>query len=85
MSDMGGWRLGIRPSGYFLPILSFYVYHDYVMPCYDFVEFTSREQESSEFILSNGFFLFVLRNRFRQIEDFGVPEYGFLSATKHAQ
>lgn len=70
-------------SSYFLPALLFYVYHDYVMPYYNLLEFTWREQEPSEFILSMGFFLFVLINKFRQIQDFRLPEPELLSATKY--
>lgn len=72
-------------SSYFFPVLFFYVYHDYVMPYYNFLDFSSREQEPSELILSIGFFLFVLINRFRQIQDFRLPEPGLLSAANHPQ
>lgn len=70
-------------SSYFFAVLFFYVYRDYVMPYYNFLELTTREQEPSEFILSMGFFLFLLINRFRQIQDFRLPEPGLLSATKY--
>jgi hypothetical protein len=70
---------------YFLPVLFFYLYYDYVMPADNFLGLTWREQEPAELILSMGFFWFVLANRFRQVQDFGLPEPRFLSAVIHRQ
>lgn len=64
---------------YFLPVLAFYVYFDYIKPYNNFLNFTWREQEPAELILSIGLFLFVLVNRFRQVEEFKMPEPRFLT------
>jgi hypothetical protein len=68
-----GWYL----MSYFLPVLLFYVYYDYIKPYSNILDFTWREQEPAEFILSIGFFLFLLVNRFRQIEELHLSEPHF--------
>ncbi len=64
---------------YFLPVVLFYTYYDYIMETNNFLDFTHREQEPSEFFLSIGFFLFILINRFRQKIDFNISESKTLS------
>lgn len=68
-------------AGYFLQVLIYYVYNDYIKPE------TSRfsldentlglswaEQEPAELILGVGFFLFVLINKLRQIHETRSPQ-----------
>ena len=64
-------------ASYFLPVSLFYVYYDYIMLYNNFLEFTWRDQEPAEFILSIGFFLFVSINIFRQIQEFNLPKPKF--------
>ena len=66
---------------YFIPILLFTLYWFKVYPYNNFLGITWREGEPAELILSMGFFLFVLINRFRQIQEFNLPESKFLTVT----
>lgn len=61
-------------ASYYFPVSLFYIYHDYIMPHNNFLGFTWREQEPAELILSMGFFLFILINRFRQIQKFNLSD-----------
>ncbi len=61
-------------SSYFLTVSAYYVYLDYIEPVYKFWKITAYEQEPAELILSMGFFLFVLVNKFRQIKEFKKTE-----------
>jgi hypothetical protein len=72
-------------ASYFVPVLMFYFYHDYIMPDNNFLGLTFRDQEPAELILSMGFLLFILINRFRLFQDLGLPDPRHLSIKKYQQ
>ena len=55
---------------FFLQIAVFYLYYDHIFPHRQLFRITGGEQEPSELILSIGFLMFMLINRFRQRSDF---------------
>lgn len=69
---------------FFLTATAYYIYFPWISPVNNFLHLTWREQEPSECILAMGIFIFFLINRYRQIQEFKLPESQFLkiSSTK---
>ncbi len=68
--------------GYFLPVAAFYLLYYWVWPDYNSTPntfFNWSIQEPAELILSIGFFMFVLINRYRQLEEFNLPKLRWLT------
>lgn len=75
-----GWYL----SSYFIVAAIYYTYLFYIRPHYSIDSITWREQEPSEMLLSLGFFVFILINRYRQIQDLNLPSSKIFSISTNS-